>query len=600
MMRNVAIHSPSSDVELFSDEILRDPYRCYSKLRELGSAVYLSRYGVWALTRHDSVRSALHEWQTCSSTAGIALNAVTNDATGLSPLAADPPAHRIPRRILAENLSPMAVQEQEAAVVERAKQVCAAACERGSFDAVCDFAQPFVHSTVMAHVGVQITESIVLESWADAAFDVMGPENERTRSARAYLAELCIHLLAITAPHNLEPDGAGYAIYRAAQRGELTLDGAAQILAVYLIASLSSTIAATSSALWLFARHPEQWDLLHAEPGLIPNAVNEVLRLESPIQSFSRALRVSYEVDDLTLPAGDRIVLLFGSANRDEAFWQDADTFDITRSNVDDHLTFGHGLHGCAGQMFARMVLGAVLEGFVDRVARWTPGDARWKSNNLLRALSSFPVAVNGCAPRKLVAPIVRQSLPVEAMKWRLTGTISTARPRLSVPLPADATFLGTVNIAAGTMEGSLDIPTIRTGLTAFGIAAGATTRIAPVGSFHGQIDAGADGRIKMSAVSRSDLEICALHLGRLTVKLKCRTVRPIEMRLQSEGIMSLTFRPAFAGDMVIPRLRGSGPIGWLLSKLIAGGGHSFDTRLELLPTSKESVVVTPQQEEDK
>jgi cytochrome P450 len=584
---------PVYDVDLFSDAVLRDPYPHYLSLRELGPAVYLPQNGVWVLPRYESVRKALDAWQTVSSTDGIALNAVTNEATSMSPLACDPPEHRTPRKVLAQRLSPMAVQEQADAVEGCAEELCAAVCRRGSFDAVCDFAQPFALSTLVRHVGLQTDDLAVLGDWADAVFDVMGPENARTRAARTYLAGFGIHLLAATTPDRLEPNGAGAAIYTAGQCGDLTTEGATQLLAIYLLAAIPTMIAATSTALWLFARNPEQWEALRAQPSLAANAVNEILRLESPTQSFSRVIRSPYQAGSATVPAGARVILLFGSANRDDRLWHNPDAFDIGRDRVADHVAFGHGLHGCAGQVFAKMAIGSAVKAFVDHAQEWRPGEARWKVNNLLRGLESFPVAVNGHTPRRLGGLMVRKSPDVQVMDWRLAGTISLARLRVSVPLSPEAKFTGIVNIADGMMAGTMDIPSAATRIKILGISAGATTQIAPVGSFEGLVAASADGKIKMSATTYAHLEVRAVHLGRISIKLRCRTVRPIEMCLYSEGVMSLTFRPAFVGDMTIPPLKGNGPIGWLLSKLISGAGNNFNIGLDLLGSGAGSLVAS-------
>jgi cytochrome P450 len=110
----------------------------------------------------------------------------------------------------------------------------------------------------------------------------------------------------------------------------------------YWAPSLDTTIMAIGSAVRLFAEHPGQWDLVRADPRLISHAINEVLRLESPIQMFSRLLTDDYQLDGVTLPAGERVVVVFASANRDERKWDDPDRFDVRR-RPSDHVAFGWG-----------------------------------------------------------------------------------------------------------------------------------------------------------------------------------------------------------------------------------------------------------------
>src|SRR5262249_43167748 len=138
----------------------------------------------------------------------------------------------------------------------------------------------------------------------------------------------------------------------------------------YMGPSLDTTIFATSNALWLFANNPDQWDILCQNPSMIPNAVNEVIRIESPIQNFSRVLTRDHEVDGTVMPAGARVIVSYGSANRDPRKWDDPDRFDVNRRAM-DHLGFGFGIHQCIGNNLARMEISALLKALTKRVKRF-------------------------------------------------------------------------------------------------------------------------------------------------------------------------------------------------------------------------------------
>ena len=109
----------------------------------------------------------------------------------------------------------------------------------------------------------------------------------------------------------------------------------------YMGPSLDTTIFATASMIWLFARHPDQWALLRERPDLMLNAINEVLRIETVLQGFSRVLTEDHTVGGVTLPAGARVLVLYGSANRDERQFEQPERFDITRANAAEHLALG-------------------------------------------------------------------------------------------------------------------------------------------------------------------------------------------------------------------------------------------------------------------
>ena len=171
----------------------------------------------------------------------------------------------------------------------------------------------------------------------------------------------------------------------------------APLIVGYLAPSLDTTISAIGSAVWLLARYPAQWAALRSHPALVPNVFNETLRLESPLRAFSRVTTVTARAGDVDIPAGARVVVLYASANRDKRHFPHPDEFDITRPNAGEHLGFGWGVHGCAGQGLARMEAHALLTALaeqIDRIDLTAPATA--VLNNLINARASVPVTVTG------------------------------------------------------------------------------------------------------------------------------------------------------------------------------------------------------------
>ncbi|RYJ04893.1 MAG: cytochrome P450, partial [Actinomycetales bacterium] len=145
-------------------------------------------------------------------------------------------------------------------------------------------------------------------------------------------------------------------------------------------------------ALMLLAEHPDQWTALKADPSLIPNTVNEVVRLESPLRAFARYVERDAEIGGVTVDAGSRVVVFYASANRDERFWDAPDRFDITR-NATPQLGFGQGAHGCAGQGLARLETQSILRSIVRRVDRLEITDVpTWGRNNIIHKLDHLPL----------------------------------------------------------------------------------------------------------------------------------------------------------------------------------------------------------------
>jgi cytochrome P450 len=178
----------------------------------------------------------------------------------------------------------------------------------------------------------------------------------------------------------------------AADAGKLSHAECAPLMVDYIAPSLDTTISAISGALYLFATHPEQWQILREDPSLINNAVNEVVRFESPLRAFGRHANSDAEIAGVQIPAGARLLIIYASANRDEREWDAPDTFDIRR-DANRHLGFGQGAHACAGQSLARLETSAMLRALVDRVDRIElTAEPTWAINNVIRRHRHLPL----------------------------------------------------------------------------------------------------------------------------------------------------------------------------------------------------------------
>jgi cytochrome P450 len=382
--------APHTDVDLFADEVLLDPYPHYAALREQGAAVHLDRLDMWAVTRYDEIRSALHDWETFSSQDGVALNAEKNARLRGTVLAADPPVHAQLRGVLAARLAPKALRGLKADIELRADELVGSLVRGGTFDAVEDLARAFAVSVVAGLIGVPDGVVDRLLPWADATFTSFGPSNARTAESEPLSGEMFGWLLSLDAT-DLAPGSMGRAVFEAAERGEIGRESCAPLLAAYVVAGIDTTINAMSNAVLLLATHPEQWEALRADPALLPGTLNEVLRYDSPVQAFSRVVRTEQRIGDAVIAAGERVVLLYGSGNRDEAHYPDADRFDIRRNPV-DHLSFGYGVHACAGQGLARIEATAVLGALLRHARHLEVGTPVRHLNNVIRGLDRLPV----------------------------------------------------------------------------------------------------------------------------------------------------------------------------------------------------------------
>ena len=384
---------PIYDVDLYSDEVLLDPYPHYKALRDLGAVVWLPRNDLHAVTRFEDVRAALRNPAVFSSAQGVAANEHVNTISRGTTLASDAPLHDRLRAIIAAPLMPRALEEIAPAIRTEARELVDELVARGQFDAVSDLAQHLPLTIVSKLVGLEDYGRSSMLRWAAATFNVLGSMNARACTALKDVQEMRAYLGGDEIRSRLRPGSWGDRIFTAADRGEVERERCPVLMRDYLGPSLDTTIFATANLVLLFGRHPAQWDLVRSDPALIPNAINEALRLESPVRGFTRHLAADATIGALTIPRESRVLLLYGSANRDERKWQEPERFDVKR-RANDHLGFGNGTHMCAGLHLARLEMTALLEVLVERVAGFEIGEPVLALNNVLRGLASLPVRV--------------------------------------------------------------------------------------------------------------------------------------------------------------------------------------------------------------
>ena len=271
---------PSYDVDIYSDEVLENPYPHYKAIRDLGAAVWLPKNRLWAIGRHADVRNALFNHAVFSSAQGVAANDQTNQVARGNLLASDPPQHDVLRSVVAAPLMPRAVAELKARLEISADRLIERLVARGSFDVVADLAQHLPVTIISELVGLPEEGRQNMLKWASATFDLLGGENNRAQAARPIVQEMREYALRVATPDKLKPGSWSARLYEAGDRGVVPTALCPVLMRDYLGPSLDTTILATGSMIYLFGRFPEQWELLRSDPSLIANAVNETVRLE--------------------------------------------------------------------------------------------------------------------------------------------------------------------------------------------------------------------------------------------------------------------------------------------------------------------------------
>ena len=192
--------------------------------------------------------------------------------------------------------------------------------------------------------------------------------------------------------NGLSPDSWASRATRMAVEAGMPADKAVSLMRDYIAPSLDTTISAIGYGVMLFARRPEQWAALRADRTLMRNAIEEIVRLNTPIKTLARWVDEDVAVGASVLPKGSRVMMIFGAANRDASKFENPDAFDIAR-NTRGHVGFGHGAHACLGMHLARLEMSCLFSALADRVERFEimadPVKAR---NSTIHSLSELRV----------------------------------------------------------------------------------------------------------------------------------------------------------------------------------------------------------------
>lgn len=383
---------PVYSENIYTTDAIVDPYPHYARLRALGPVVWLSRHRLYALARFSECKQVLRDDKTFVSGKGVALNPVTNRLSRGTTLTSDGVEHDQRRKLVAHRMLPRALRAISDSVDRLAADVVTAALSRGEVDGVADLASALPHAVVPDLVGWPRDKRGKLLPWGAATFDVLGPLNKQALKSAAVSLQMLRFARRVVRDRNVIEGSMAHELLTAADMGKLSHAECAPLMIDYIAPSLDTTISAISSALHLFATHPDQWQILREDPSLINNAINEVIRYEAPVRAFARHARCDTDVADVEIPAGSRVLVIYASANRDEREWDDPDTFDIRR-DANRHLGFGQGAHACAGQGLARLETSAMLQALIDRVrAIELTAEPGWALNNVIRRHAYLPL----------------------------------------------------------------------------------------------------------------------------------------------------------------------------------------------------------------
>lgn len=354
--------------EPFGSQTWRDPYPLYARLRTEDPVHHVPARDLWVLTTFADVYAAVLDPETFSSARGISL-ANEHDLLELLPtmVMMDPPDHTKYRRFVNRGFSPRAVKETESEVRAFVVDCIEGLRTAGGGDFIAALARPLPCFVVANYLGVPAEDRTQFEGWTRAI--VQANSTGSTVGADAALAELYGYFSALVERRRTDP-GDDMISHLASLRPEETGLRTEEILgyAFVMVAGGNDTVTGlVGGAADLLTAHPDQRRRLVEDPSLIPGAVDELLRMTSPVQGLCRVTMRPVTVRGTELPEGARVLLCYGAANRDpHEFGADAEQLDVGRA-VKRILTFSGGPHYCLGAQAARLQGRVVLEELLAR-----------------------------------------------------------------------------------------------------------------------------------------------------------------------------------------------------------------------------------------
>jgi len=373
-----------------------NPYPGYAELLAGSRVRYNRKRNIFILSRYDDVRAAARNDAILSNAEGVTRSRAEIPVL----LNLDPPRHTELRRKVQPAFSRGALASWQQTVDRLTHELVSELLANPGSDVVQRLAVPMPMRLIAHILGVPPKDEAFFRYWSNEAVRVaniqltpkglwqMVPTLNGVRHLHSYICN------RIESGELLGGDTLLGRLVATAGNGEISRDELFYFALLLLLAGNETTTNLLSTMLLTLSENPDQFELIRQDPdGLVGSAIEEQLRFSSPIQGFYRTAKTAYRVGEATIPAGARVALLWGAANRDPRQFDNPDTFVAARNP--SHVAFGSGIHLCLGASLARMESRAVLRELVERVQRIDIiGTPEWTTNSSLRGLARMRVAL--------------------------------------------------------------------------------------------------------------------------------------------------------------------------------------------------------------
>ena len=381
-------------LDLLDPELYRtNPHQLWTELRRDEPVYRDEQNGLWALTRYQDVLDAERNDEAFSSDG--AYRAYTGPGES-NMIAQDDPRHAQQRRLVLGRFTPTAIRKREAEMQELIDELLDAAAAKGGMEVVADVAAQLPSRLTARLIGFPEEEWPTIQGWSER---LMRIDDRRNPESMQGLMEAAGELFQRVAKEVPEKRGCPMddllTVWSTSSVDgeELGVDTVFHETGLFVSGGAETTRTLISHGLRTFVDHPDQWEAMAADPTLVPSAVEEMLRWVTPLNNMFRTVRTPVEVRGVPLAEGDRVMLLYPSANRDEDVFADPFTFDIRRS-PNPHLAFGNGTHFCLGATLARHLLKLLFTSLSSRFTNLAVvSEPDVEPNLFARAVRSFELS---------------------------------------------------------------------------------------------------------------------------------------------------------------------------------------------------------------
>lgn len=371
---------------------IRDPFPIYRELRLEHPTYHNPDRRFWALSRYADVQRAVRNWHSFSNAHGVDFDLEPQFFGPGDFQESDPPKHERLRDIFKVPFAQRSVQALEATIRRQVDALLDRLIEKGSGDFVEEVASQLPLGIIFGLLGYTSDGAFLTPLMYDILARVPGSPAMPERAMRARQKLLEYAVAAADDRRKRPQDDLMSLIVEAERAGRVSPEEIPGMCLLLLLAGWMTTSMLVANAMWLLAAHPDQRSLLAEQPGRIPAAIEEVLRFDAPVMHSLRVLSGAVELHGQMIPAGEQVVLIWASANRDESRWPNGDTFDVTRA-LKRNLAFGDGIHHCLGAPLARLESRILLMRVLSRRTEFEVGEPERYAGATLRGISRLPIA---------------------------------------------------------------------------------------------------------------------------------------------------------------------------------------------------------------